>query len=94
MDSKEEGQRHWYDTGNLWGQVKEREIVAFEPKKMRVTRIELAYPAWEADVLPLNYTRLSAYNSISIYTDSRDLSRIKYGPGVSGASFWVLHTGQ
>jgi hypothetical protein len=23
----------------------------------RVTRIELAYSAWEADVLPLNYTR-------------------------------------
>ena len=26
----------------------------------RVTRIELAYSAWEADVLPLNYTRGSA----------------------------------
>ena len=24
----------------------------------RVTRIELAYSAWKADVLPLNYTRL------------------------------------
>jgi hypothetical protein len=23
----------------------------------RVTRIELAFSAWEADVLPLNYTR-------------------------------------
>src|SRR5690554_2943198 len=27
---------------------------------MRATRIELAYPAWEAGVLPLNYARLSA----------------------------------
>ena len=26
----------------------------------RVTRIELALSAWEADVLPLNYTRLAA----------------------------------
>lgn len=26
-------------------------------KVMRATRIELAYPAWEADVLPLNYAR-------------------------------------
>ena len=25
----------------------------------RVTRIELAFSAWEADVLPLNYTRES-----------------------------------
>lgn len=24
---------------------------------MRVARIELAQPAWEADILPLNYTR-------------------------------------
>ena len=24
----------------------------------RVTRIELAFSAWEADVLPLNYTRV------------------------------------
>ena len=24
----------------------------------RVTRIELAFSAWEADVLPLNYTRM------------------------------------
>jgi hypothetical protein len=37
---------------------------------MRVTRIELAYPAWEADVLPLNYTRVSAYK-VDIYTDPR-----------------------
>jgi hypothetical protein len=26
----------------------------------RVTRIELAFSAWEADVLPLNYTREGA----------------------------------
>jgi hypothetical protein len=26
----------------------------------RVTRIELALSAWEADVLPLNYTRVTA----------------------------------
>ena len=26
----------------------------------RVTRIELALSAWEADVLPLNYTRLTS----------------------------------
>ena len=26
----------------------------------RVTRIELAFSAWEADVLPLNYTRIDA----------------------------------
>ena len=26
----------------------------------RVTRIELAFSAWEADVLPLNYTRAGA----------------------------------
>jgi hypothetical protein len=26
----------------------------------RVTRIELAFSAWEADVLPLNYTRMGA----------------------------------
>jgi hypothetical protein len=26
----------------------------------RVTRIELAFSAWEADVLPLNYTRVEA----------------------------------
>ena len=27
----------------------------------RVTRIELVLSAWEAEVLPLNYTRLKAY---------------------------------
>src|SRR5436190_18278916 len=27
----------------------------------RVTRIELAFSAWEADVLPLNYTRSAAH---------------------------------
>ena len=26
----------------------------------RVTRIELAFSAWEADVLPLNYARVGA----------------------------------
>jgi hypothetical protein len=29
----------------------------------RVTRIELALSAWEADVLPLNYTRVNARTS-------------------------------
>jgi hypothetical protein len=29
----------------------------------RVTGIEPAYPAWEAGVLPLNYTRRKAYVS-------------------------------
>ena len=27
----------------------------------RVTRVELAFSAWEADVLPLNYTRRNRY---------------------------------
>jgi hypothetical protein len=31
--------------------------VLLEMGKLRATRIELAYPAWEADVLPLNYAR-------------------------------------
>jgi hypothetical protein len=35
------------------------EIVRVE----RVTRIELALSAWEADVLPLNYTRVLAHAS-------------------------------
>ena len=30
------------------------------PRTERVTRIELALSAWEADVLPLNYTRDNA----------------------------------
>lgn len=30
-----------------------------EAKLERVTRIELAYEAWEAAVLPLNYTRIA-----------------------------------
>ncbi len=46
---------------------------------MRVTRIELAYPAWEADVLPLNYTRISTYNQ-SIYTDSKGFVKGKISP--------------
>ncbi len=51
----------------------------FQLRKMRVTRIELAYPAWEADVLPLNYTRLSAYNT-SLYTDFPAVVKRKISP--------------
>ena len=29
----------------------------YQAFRERVTRIELAFSAWEADVLPLNYTR-------------------------------------
>lgn len=47
------------------------------PKKtlsQRVMGIEPTQPAWEAGVLPLNYTRISAYLK-SIYTNSKSLSR-------------------
>ncbi|MCU1362374.1 MAG: hypothetical protein JWM55_202, partial [Acidimicrobiaceae bacterium] len=32
----------------------------------RATRIELAFSAWEADVLPLNYARIFLYDSASL----------------------------
>jgi hypothetical protein len=32
-------------------------VVATKSSLERATRIELAFSAWEADVLPLNYTR-------------------------------------
>jgi hypothetical protein len=31
----------------------------------RVTRIELAFSAWEADVLPLNYTRRTGLDHLA-----------------------------
>lgn len=43
----------------------------------RVTRIELALSAWEADVLPLNYTRIAV-------REGSAMRRIIPGPG-SGA---------
>ena len=36
----------------------------------RVTRIELALSAWEADVLPLNYTRAHLQLSVVAATES------------------------
>ena len=49
----------------------------------RVTRIELALSAWEADVLPLNYTRVrrrpeSVSNARSLYLMS-GLRRLRRG---------------
>ena len=44
-----------------------------------MTRIELAYPAWEAGVLPLNYARISPYNS-SIYTHFKAVVKRKIHP--------------
>jgi hypothetical protein len=35
-------------------------ILTWDTSMERVTRIELALSAWEADVLPLNYTRVAA----------------------------------
>jgi hypothetical protein len=45
------------------GMIKAQErilILAWAFVVERVTRIELALSAWEADVLPLNYTRVTA----------------------------------
>ena len=39
----------------------------------RARRIELPYSAWEADVLPLNYTR----KVFTLYTINADLSTMK-----------------
>ena len=54
-----------------------------------MTRIELAYPAWEADVLPLNYTRLSAYNK-SIYTDFPTVVKRKISNQFVEQSIWFM----
>jgi hypothetical protein len=56
----------------------------------RVTRIELAFSAWEADVLPLNYTRLvpskltKGLLSRGSAPAGRELDR-RRGPGVTSA---------
>jgi hypothetical protein len=40
------------------------DYAAYLPELLeRVTRIELALSAWEADVLPLNYTRVSLFGA-------------------------------
>ncbi len=45
----------------------------------RVTRIELALSAWEADVLPLNYTRTGGFRSLTIVsTGWTATARISY----------------
>ena len=37
------------------------------PKSLeRATRIELAFSAWEADVLPLNYARISVHRIVAL----------------------------
>ena len=43
----------------------------------RVTRIELALSAWEADVLPLNYTRRMAFRLVRLAPE---------GPTISGGA--------
>jgi hypothetical protein len=48
-------------------------------KPLRVTRIELAYRAWEARVLPLNYTRLNACLT-GIYIDFPAVVKRKIPP--------------
>ncbi len=49
------------NTGQLWSLLVTLEALqskGFRPKFLeRATRIELAFSAWEADVLPLNYAR-------------------------------------
>lgn len=36
-------------------------VLGLEVRRERATRIELAFSAWEADVLPLNYARENAH---------------------------------
>src|SRR3954454_3311165 len=58
----------------------------------RVTRIELAFSAWEADVLPLNYTRgVDAPEAVGVSKDSgcaavgpRHLPPTRRGPRAPG----------
>ena len=47
-----------------------REPLTWDLTLERVTRIELALSAWEADVLPLNYTR-------AVLTGSTRLARVR-----------------
>lgn len=53
----------------------------------RVTRIELAYSAWEADVLPLNYTRIVVGMAVKRRPDRPEQSsraaRRPHGPTVA-----------
>ncbi len=48
----------------------------------RVTRIELAFSAWEADVLPLNYTRVRRRTVAS--TSAQRGIRVQVATGVNG----------
>ena len=56
-------------------------------KEMRATRIELAYPAWEAGVLPLNYARLSIYNQ-NTYTHFPGFVKRKIPPLRPASRLW------
>jgi hypothetical protein len=52
----------------------------------RVTRIELAYAAWEAAVLPLNYTRVARI--VDGRYDASDLCRDKPADGLQAIGVW------
>ena len=54
----------WHSTGTQAGPERFRGVAPVRGQRKqveRVTRIELAFSAWEADVLPLNYTRAPAH---------------------------------
>ena len=49
----------------------------------RVTRIELAYSAWKADVLPLNYTRMvgkTGFEPATSWSQTKRSAKLSYFP--------------
>ena len=57
-------------------------VVATKSSLERATRIELAFSAWEADVLPLNYARVIVHRIVAM-DDARGR---KYAAGGSTRS--------
>ena len=55
----------------------------------RATRIELAFSAWEADVLPLNYARVVVLNLAKVLLSGyvRSIGRSRWGRRDPGVTF-------